>query len=134
MLKRLNSFLFGLVLVCVVTSCASLQSPSSTNPRVMHVVICWLKDPKDLHARNDLIETAKSFSAIPGVLDVKAGEVLSGKRPMVDSSFDVAVTIYFKNEQALRDYEQHPIHQRAVQEKLLPLAKKTTCCFIYPTT
>lgn len=107
------------------SSCETLPSShSEKNERVVHVVICWLKNPKNADERMELIRTAKTFKTIPGVLDVKAGEVLPAERPAVDSSFDVAVTFYFESEKALREYESHPIHQQAVKEKLIPLSKK----------
>jgi hypothetical protein len=124
MLKLRLMFLFVIVTGFLVSSCTTLSSSDSKDPRVVHTVVCWLKKPGDVVARRALVETSKTFMKIPGVLDVRAGEVLPDNRPMVDSSFDVAVTLYFENEQALRDYEKHPIHLKAVQEKLIPLVRK----------
>lgn len=112
------------------SSCSTIGGNESgeASGHVMHVVVCWLKEPGNPAARTDLIQTSKEFSQIPGVIEVSAGDVLPGKRPGLDSSFDVAVVIKFKDEQALRNYEIHPIHQTAVKNKLIPLVKKF---FIY---
>jgi hypothetical protein len=122
-MRQFCKILFFIALVFGISSGHTTQS-TSENHRVIHVVVCWLKNPKDMQARKDLIETSKTFTTIPGVVEVRAGEVLPSTRPMVDSSFDIAVAIYFKDEQSLRDYDNHPIHQKAVQEKLLPLVEK----------
>jgi hypothetical protein len=92
--------------------------------RVTHVVVCWLKDPADAHARQQLIADSKSFTKIPGVVSVSAGNVLPSTRPSVDSSFDVAVVMKFRDEQALASYASHPIHLRAVERTLKPLVAK----------
>jgi hypothetical protein len=102
--------------------CASLR-PSSGG-EIEHVVVVWLKQPGNESQREQLIERSKTFTQIPGVLRVSAGTVLPSTRPMVDSSFDVAVVFTFASEQALREYDEHPIHKRAVQELLAPLSAK----------
>ena len=45
-------------------------------------------------------------------------------RPVVDSSFDVAVVVTFEDEAALRAYDAHPTHKQAVEEVLRPLVGK----------
>ena len=45
-------------------------------------------------------------------------------RPVVDSSFDLAVLIAFEDEAALRAYDAHPTHKRAVEGVLRPLVGK----------
>ena len=55
------------------------------------------------------------------------GEILS-----VDSSFDVAVVINFADESAMADYEQNPIHKKAVSDVLRPLTAKIIIYDIAP--
>ena len=88
---------------------------------VTHVVVCWLKQPGNESDRAKLIHASYTFRSIPGVQNVTAGRPIPSTRPVVDSSFDVAVVIQFKSEAALRDYEQHPLHQKAVSDVLKPL-------------
>ena len=120
-MRTTASVLLALVL-CTTTGCASLRA--SRGGQVEHVVVVWLKEPGNATQRRQLIERSKTFTQIPGVLRVTAGTVLPTTRPTVDSSFDVAVVFTFASEQALREYEQHPIHKRAVQELLAPLSSK----------
>jgi hypothetical protein len=90
---------------------------------VTHVVVCWLKNPKDLAARKQLIEATHGFKSIPGVVSVSTGQVLPTTRPHSDSSFDVGIVINFNDAEALQAYIKDPIHQKAVKEVLAPLAK-----------
>jgi hypothetical protein len=91
---------------------------------VRHVVLLWLKKPGDAAIRKTIIETTASLRDVPGVVDVVAGTMLPSERKVVDSTYDVGVIITFKNEQALRDYDQHPKHLKAVNEVLKPNVEK----------
>jgi len=106
---------------------AHRECPSSTKPRgaVTHVVLCWLKPPGDEAARQKIIDTSRTFATIPGVVSVTAGRALPSTRPVVDSSFDVAIVIRFTDEAALRAYDSHPTHKKAVDGVLKTLAGKS---------
>src|SRR5438874_2369430 len=77
---------------------------------ITHVVVCWLKEPGNDRRRNELIAASESFREIPGVIEVVAGPPLPSTRPAVDSTFDVAVVIRFRDQKALDDYEGHWRH------------------------
>jgi hypothetical protein len=98
--------------------------PSETPRAVTHVVVCWLKDPGNADARDQIIEASRSFSAIPGVRGVRVGPALPSERAIVDDSFDVAIVLSFEDNQALARYLEHPRHQKAVREVLQPLVRK----------
>ena len=100
--------------------------PAETPRAVTHVVVCWLKDPGNADARDRIIEASRSFSAIPGVLSVRAGPVLPSERSIVDDSFDVAIVLSFEDSQALAHYLKHPQHEKALREVLQPLVRKVT--------
>jgi heme-degrading monooxygenase HmoA len=91
---------------------------------VQHIVICWLKTPGDRAAAERLANASRKFAEIPGVLDVRAGQVLKSDREIVDSSFDVAVILTFESHFALADYLNHPAHKKAVKDTLRPLTAK----------
>jgi hypothetical protein len=91
---------------------------------VTHVVLCWLKTPGDEVQRKRLIEVSHSFSAIPGVSLIAAGTSLPSTRPVVDSTYDVGIVIMFEDEAALRAYDAHSLHRKAVEETLRPLTQK----------
>ena len=111
------------ITLLLMTGCASTQSMrGSRNAEIEHVVVVWLKEPGNATQRQQLIERSKTFTRIPGVRNVSVGTALPSTRPVVDSSYDVALVIRFADEQALHSYDEHPVHKKAVQELLAPLA------------
>jgi len=98
--------------------------PEPAGPRVHHVVICWLEQPGDANARRRIVEASRAFENLPGVVAVSAGEPIESDRGIVDDSFDVAVTITFRDQAALDAYQAHPDHHRARQEVLSPLVAR----------
>jgi len=105
-----------------MTGCTALRP--SPGGEIDHVVIIWLKDHGNAQQQQQMIDRSKTFNQIPGVLSVSVGTCLPSTRPVVDSSYDVALVMRFASEQALQEYDQHPIHKTAVQELLAPLAAK----------
>ncbi len=89
---------------------------SGPTSKVHHVVVCWLNGPGNEEARQKVIEVSRRFSAIPDVIDVRAGSVIQSEREIVDSSFDAAIYLTFENEQKLFEYLNHPIHKKAVKK------------------
>lgn len=121
-----RKILLSMLAVALMHGCVNVQvnQTSADAPRVTHVVVCWLKEPGNESARQQLINDSKSFTRIPGIVHVSAGRVLPSTRPSVESSFDVAIVMKFKDEQALRDYGQHPIHLEAIERTLKPLVAR----------
>ena len=112
------------VLLLALCGCQVAPRAISAQPTVTHVVVCWLKNPDDTAAEARIIEVSQSFKSIPGVLDVRVGRMLPSSRPIVDSSYDIAIVIDFTSERALREYDAHPLHKRAVQSVLMPAVKR----------
>lgn len=92
--------------------------------RLHHVVLCWLKEPGNKTDRKKIIEVTKLFNDIPGVINATAGEVVMSDRDIVDDSYDVGILIVTKNENELQKYLDHPIHQKAKKDVLVPLVDK----------
>ena len=92
--------------------------------RLYHVVLCWLKEPGNEMHRIQIIEITKAFQKIPGVIEAQAGEVVMSDRDIVDDSYDVGILIVTKNENELQKYLDHPIHQKAKKDVLVPLVDK----------
>lgn len=95
-----------------------------TKERLYHVVLCWLKEPGNEMHRSQIIEITKTFQKIPGVIEAQAGEVVMSDRDIVDDSYDVGILIVTKNENELQKYLDHPIHQKAKKDVLVPLVDK----------
>ena len=115
--------LVATLLVCLV-GCSSPLSRTTAGDRVNHIVLCWLKEPGNIAHRKRIIEVSESFRKIPKVLEVRVGEVIPSDRKIVDDSFDVCVCISFANTKDMDAYLNHPLHTKAVEEILQPLAKK----------
>ena len=112
-----------LLLTLLVTSgCAGLGTRH--DGALQHVVLIWLKDAGNAEQRARIIEVSKSFRNIPGVLDVQAGKAVASERDIVDDSFDVGILVVVPDERRLREYLDHPIHQKAKNDVLVPLVEK----------
>lgn len=96
----------------------------SAGGQVKHLVVLWLKKPGDKDGRKALLDARDTIRSVPGVVDVSAGECLPSDRPVVDSTYDVAVVITFKDEQALKAYGPHPTHQKLLKDVLGPIVEK----------
>ena len=112
-----------LLLTLLVTSgCAGLGTRH--DGALQHVVLVWLKDAGNAEQRARIIEVSNSFRSIPGVLDVQAGKAVASERDIVDDSFDVGILVVVPDERRLREYLDHPIHQKAKNDVLVPLVEK----------
>lgn len=110
-----------------LSSCTTCPFGCKTTPKgkVEHIVLVWLKRPGNTAARATLIATARMFQAeIKEIQHLSVGPAVPSERPIVDDSFDVGFVMRFASKAAMDTYEKHPVHQKAVKETLLPLAKK----------
>src|SRR4051794_8797361 len=115
----------AIVLLLILSSCANGKCPFAHHTaQVNHVVLCWLKEPGNESQRQQVIDASYGFAKIPGVISVAAGKAIPSTRPVVDSSFDVAIVIAFTDEAALHAYDQNPIHKKAASDVLRPLTAK----------
>ena len=95
-----------------------------SDPVLSHVVLCWLKEPGNVEQRNRIIKMTESFKEIPGVRAARAGNPIMSERDIVDDSFDVGIIIEVRDEAGLKKYLDHPIHQKAKKDVLLPLVDR----------
>ena len=114
---------FFLLLLC--SGCISIEIGKPPKEKVIHhVVLCWLKEPGNAEHRQRIVQATESFREIPGVLAARAGQVIPSERAIVDDSFDVGILILVPDDKRLTEYLEHPIHQKAKEEILLPLVEK----------
>lgn len=90
---------------------------------ITHVVMLWVPEG-DEEKRGKLLEGAAKLSAIPGVLNYQYGKAISSPRPVVDSSFAVALSMSFPDKEAAEAYQVHPIHQDFVENCVKALTSK----------
>ena len=115
-------YLIGSILLCSF-GCITVQQVENERA-IQHVVLCWLKEPGNAEHRNQIIEISKTFRKIPGVLEVRVGRVIKSDRAIVDDSFDVGILVVVPDAKRLQEYLNHPIHQNAKRDILLPLGEK----------
>jgi hypothetical protein len=116
---------FGLIILLFgMQGCVSIESGSSHEQALHHVVLCWLKEPGNVEQRKQIVEVSKSFREIPGVLDVRVGQVVASDRGIVDDSYDVAILVVVPDRKRLDEYLAHPVHQKAKNDILVPLVDK----------
>ena len=105
--------------------CVTIEvDPPYKDKALHHVVLCWLKEPGNIEARERIVEVTKTFRNIPGVLEARAGQVIPSDRSIVDDSFDVGILIVVADAKSLNEYLEHPIHQKAKKDVLVPLVSK----------
>jgi|UniRef100_UPI0037840582 hypothetical protein len=110
-----------------LSSCTTCPFGCKTTPKgkVEHIVLVWLKRPGNAADRATLIACAKRFQAeIKEIQHLSVGPAVPSERPIVDDSFDVGFVMRFASKADMDAYERHPVHQKAVKETLMPLAKK----------
>ena len=126
----MNRSLMLLAAVAMLTAGSSCRrstgwrEPDGTSLGVSHVVICWLKRPGSYEDRQRVLAACRTLSDIPGVTEVTVGYAIASERPVVDSSYDVGMIVRFRDEKAMRDYDQHPIHVAAVETTIKPLVER----------
>ena len=112
----------AIITLLALVGCSSIEP--AHDHALHHVVLCWLKEPGNDQTRQEIVEVSKSFRDIPGVLDVRVGRVVPSDQKIVDDSFDVAILIIVPDRKRLAEYLQHPVHQKAKSEILLPLVDR----------
>ena len=122
---KIKLLLFSLLLVVLFSGCFSDFQKEKEDPKILtHIVFCWLKEPGNVEQREQIIEMTESFNRIPSVLKARAGNPIMSERSIVDDSFDVGIIVEVRDEKGLQEYLDHPIHQKAKKEVLLPLIER----------
>ena len=123
MIKKYLPFL--LLLSLFFSGCFSgFQNKKEDSKILTHVVLCWLKDAGNSEQRDRIIKMTETFNDIPSVLVARAGGPIMSERSIVDDSFDVGIIVEVRDEKGLQEYIDHPIHQKAKKEILLPLVER----------
>lgn len=116
---------FLLLLSLFFSGCFSGFQNKKEDPKILsHVVLCWLKDAGNSEQRDRIIKMTETFNDIPSVLGARAGGPIRSERSIVDDSFDVGIIVEVRDEKGLQEYIDHPIHQKAKDEILLPLVER----------
>ena len=115
MLQTRKRFLALLSLLSL--SSIAKANPAAKKPQLAHHVFFWLKDPSSVADRDKLIKGVKALGKIKEVnmLHV-AVPAETEKRDVVDNSYSVSELLFFDSLQDQKIYQDHPLHQRFIQE------------------
>ena len=97
---------------------------ADNNKGVVHTVFLWLKNPGDMQHRRQLLLATDRLRSIPGLIDIRFGEMIESDRDMVDDSFDIGIYFYFNDVAAMNRYLVHPLHQTIVEQDIKPLVER----------
>lgn len=121
-MPKLHFLLAGL-LISLLCACSAVSQPPANAP-LQHIVVVWLRDAGNEVHRQRLLEASQQLKQIPGIISVQGGSVIADSRPVVDSSFDVALVISMQDRATLQQYVQHPIHKKLLSEVFKPLIER----------
>ena len=115
MLQTRKKFL-ALVSLLSLSSLAK-ANPMAKKPQMAHHVFFWLKNPTSIADRDKLIKGVQALGKIKEVnmLHV-AVPAETEKRDVVDNSYSVSELLFFDSLQDQKIYQDHPLHQKFIQE------------------
>ena len=84
---------------------------------LIHTVIFWLKNDLSEDQKNIFINQVKTLGEISSVEDFHLGTpACTPKRPVVEDSYDCAITVVLKDMAAHDDYQADPIHLEFIEK------------------
>lgn len=93
-----------------------------------HIVIFWTNAGQPNAAEALIAGAEQHLKAIPGLLFFHVGRMVTDGRPVVESSYQVALSTAFATRAARERYSAHPAHERFKQEVYTPNCAR---CLIY---
>ncbi|MCK5925635.1 MAG: Dabb family protein [Methylococcales bacterium] len=87
----------------------------TTDKVTTHVIIVWLNEAGDEKAQKKFVEASKKVNDFPGVIHRHVAVVEKSDKSIVNDTFDVMITVTFKNKAAVKAYLDHPKHKEAVK-------------------
>lgn len=114
--------------IAITAVLAALAAPSAcaefSSRGVVHTVFLWLQQPGDEQHRRRLLSATNQLRTIPGVREIRFGEMIESDRAIVDDSFDVGIYFYFDDVGAMNAYLVHPLHKTVVEREIKPLVRR----------
>jgi len=122
-MKTIGIRALGVVLAALMLLISN-TAIADNNKGVVHTVFLWLKNSGDMQHRRQLLLATDRLRSIPGVLDIRFGEMIESDRNIVDDSFDIGIYMYFNDVAAMNRYLVHPLHQKIVEQDIKPLVER----------
>lgn len=123
--KSLLALIPVVALTLLISAVPSAESGPATRGKIHHTGYIWLKEPGNKEHQQRLIEAAHRFAAqIPEVKGLSVGKSVPKGSPLMDTTFDISLTMHFDDQAAMERYNKHPVHEQAAKEVFLPLSAK----------
>jgi heme-degrading monooxygenase HmoA len=114
-MKKIITFIQLSILICLLLNSPANAEESNKDDKVLtHVIVVWLNKPGNKEAQDKFVEASKALNNLPGVIHRHVAVVEKSDRSVVDDTFDVLITVTFKNKAAVKAYLDHPKHKAAV--------------------
>ena len=116
----------GIVIFALNAPFAPLESRGfslmSTSTVIEHIVLLKVKKDTSAEDIKNLIEGTKSLRTIPGVISITVGPTFAEEwMPDRRNGHTHTLSCRLQNKEALRVYQDHPLHDKVKKECLLPL-------------
>ncbi|WP_019989351.1 Dabb family protein [Rudanella lutea] len=82
----------------------------------VHSVYFWLQNPQNEADRDALNAGLQTLKTIDAVSTVYVGRPAETRRPVIDHSYDFALTLVFTDKAAHDVYQEHPTHLQFVAD------------------
>lgn len=76
----------------------------------VHSVFFWLHHPESQTDHDALRAGLESLKAVPAISVAFVGTPAETRRPVIDATYDFALTLVFADKAAHDVYQEHPIH------------------------
>lgn len=113
-MMRVSAAMAATSLVAVANKVYASELPKKKE--LVHHVFFWLKDPKNIEARNEFEIGLNALVKVPLVKSYHIGTPIESTREVVDDSFTYSYIAFFKNEGDQNIYQTHPIHLKFIED------------------
>ena len=111
---RVSAAMAATSLVAVANKVYANEIPRKKE--LVHHVFFWLKDPKNIEARQEFEIGLKALVKVSLVQTYHIGTPVESTREVVDDSFTYSYIAFFKNEVDQNIYQTHPIHLKFIED------------------
>ncbi len=82
----------------------------------VHTVFFWLRNPANDTDRVALVQGVKTLLSIEAITQGYVGTPGLTRRPVIDHSYDLSLTMVFADQEAHDVYQVHPVHEQFVAD------------------
>lgn len=112
-----RKFLASTTLITLAAGATAGEMKKEDKKVLVHHVFFWLKNPNSTADRDKLLAGVKSLAKIETIRMLHVGIPASTeKRDVVDNSYHVSELMFFDTVEDQKVYQDHPIHQKFIQE------------------